>query len=573
MGILNLFRRLFGMGKNIAKTDVADVTKTDLREVTGGFDETTKPGEFKKQGDIIGPEGETQTKVYSYRPESFTETQMRQGVGSFSDDALRERYFDEGFDDTMSLEEFIIQERKITPEIRTAELRDKGKIKSIEPKQTGATFEEAADEMVLTNQGRMTKEEFETLKAQDENPLLGGITAGRKVKLLDDSDPMLSVKTTGREHPFIGALARSTGKKIEEIKQAIVDRMNEAYPPGDPKRTMIDDDAQIGAYIENQNIMNKEEFMADIMAEVGEATDDVVEAGRIAQAMGNKVSPEELKEIRDMANESVRMLNDIGVDVSRIDLDLVNNTNDMVLIHQEMLKIKKITDSLQGGAGSLPPNQLKKVLEAVRAEADRDVARALEMAENARTPGELENAQKIMLQIRDAFTESVSTGVYNSPFGRTKNAKGGRVKFGSGSVKVVNYLTKLFSKGNMKAADKIADKKQIENIIRDPDTDLERLKKDNPALGTKATPENKMTIEEIRDMIQNDPRYDKLTAQQMDMVVRRETTRADFAYNMGITPEEVTDDVVDMLMSEGYDNRFGFANGGGVGSLFKRKAA
>ena len=130
--------------------------------------------------------------------------------------------------------------------------------------------------------------------------------------------------------------------------------------------------------------MNKEEFMADIMAEVGEATDDVVEAGKIAQAMG-KASPEELKEIRDMANESVRMLDDIGVDVSRIDLDLVNNTNDMVLIHQEMLKIKKITDSLQGGAGSLPPNQLKKVLEAVRAEADRDVARALEMAENAVT--------------------------------------------------------------------------------------------------------------------------------------------------------------------------------------------
>ena len=82
-----------------------------------------------------------------------------------------------------------------------------------------------------------------------------------------------------------------------------------------------------------------------------------------------------------------------------------------------------------------------------------------------------------------------------------------------------------------------------------------------------------MTIDEIRDMIQNDPRYDNLTAQQMDMVVRRETTRADFAYNMGIKPEEVDDGVVDLLMMEGYDKRFGFANGGGVGSLFKRKVA
>ena len=433
MGILNLFRRLFGMGKNIAKTDVADVTKTDVGEVAGKFDETTKPGEFKKQGDIIGPEGETQTKVFSYRPESFTETQMRQGVGSFSDDALRERYIDEGFDDTMSLEEFIIQERRITPDIRTAELRDQGKIKPLKE-------------------------------------------------------------------------------------------------------------------------------------------DEVLEAGKIAEDMGT-AGPEELKEIRGMANESVRMLDEMGVDVSRVDLDLVNNTDDMMLIHQEMLKIKKLTDSLQGGAGALPPDQLRKVIDAVRAEADKDLARALKMAEDALTPSEVEEAQKIILQIRDAFTESVRTGIYNSPFGRTKNSKGGRVKFGSGSVKVVNYLTKLFSKGNMKAADKIADKKQIENVIRDPDTELERTFKDNPITGQKATPKDKMTIDEIRDMIQNDPRYDNLTAQQMDMVVRRETTRADFAYNMGIKPEEVDDGVVDLLMMEGYDKRFGFANGGGVGSLFKRKVA
>ena len=308
------------------------------------------------------------------------------------------------------------------------------------------------------------------------------------------------------------------------------------------------------------------------MDETGGIPVEVLEAGKIAQAMG-KASPEELKEIRGMANESVRMLDEMGVDVSRVDLDLVNNTDDMMLIHQEMLKIKKLTDSLQGGAGALPPDQLKKVIDAVRAEADKDLARALEMAEDARTPGEVEEAQKIILQIRDAFTESVRTGVYNSPFGRTKNSKGGRVKFGMGSVKVVNYLTKLFSKGNMKAADKIADKKQIENVIRDPDTELERTFKDNPVTGQKATPKDKMTIDEIRDMIQNDPRYDNLTAQQMDMVVRRETTRADFAYNMGIKPEEVDDGVVDLLMMEGYDKRFGFANGGGVGSLFKRKVA
>ena len=519
MGILNLFRRLFGTGKDLLKTDVADVTKTDVGQVAGKFDETTQPGQFKKQGEIIDQEGQTETIIGSYRPESFTETQMRQGVGSFSDEALTKRFYDEGFDDTMSPEEFIIQERKITPEIRTAELRDKGKIKSLE------------------------------------------------------AEPTSSLKLTGKEHPFIGALARSTGKEIEEVKQSIVDRMNEAYPSGDPKRTMIDDDDMIGAYIDNQNIMNKEEFMADIMAEVGEASDDVVEAGRLAQSIGKNASPEELKEVRDMANESVKMLDEMGIDVSRVDLDIVNNTDDMALIHQEMLKIKKLTDSLQGGAGALPPDQLKKIMEAVQAEANVDVRRAIQMAEDAISPGEVDKAQKLLLEIREALTESIRTGIYNSPFGRTQNAKGCRAKFLMGSTKIGSYLMKLFGKMGMKAPDKIADKKQIENIIRDPKTDLERVYKDRPSMGTKATPEDQPTIDEIRDMIQNDPRYDKLTAQQMDEVVKRETTRADFAYNMGIKPEDVDDSVVDMLMMEGYSNRFGMANGGGVGSLFKRKVA
>ena len=90
------------------------------------------------------------------------------------------------------------------------------------------------------------------------------------------------------------------------------------------------------------------------------------------------------------------------------------------------------------------------------------------------------------------------------------------------------------------------------------------------------------TIDEIRDMIQNDPRYNKLTAAQMDEVVKRETVRADFAYNMGISPEEVDDQIVDMLMMEGYASRFGFNIGGlippqkgpmseGMGTLYRSK--
>jgi hypothetical protein len=138
----------------------------------------------------------------------------------------------------------------------------------------------------------------------------------------------------------------------------------------------------------------------------------------------------------------------------------------------------------------------------------------------------------------------------------TKQADGGRVGAKTGG------LMALLKAMGMKAPDKIADKKQIENVIRDPKTELERRFTDDPVTGTPATPKDQPTIDEIRDMIQKDPRYNKLTRAQMDMVVRRETIRADFAYNMGIKPEEVGDDIVDLLLMEGYDQRFGFQQGG-----------
>ena len=118
----------------------------------------------------------------------------------------------------------------------------------------------------------------------------------------------------------------------------------------------------------------------------------------------------------------------------------------------------------------------------------------------------------------------------------------------------------------MGAPDKVADKKQIQNVIRDPNTELERRYVESFD-GTPPTPANRMTIDEIRDMVQNDPRYDKLTAKQMDEVIIKETIRADFAYNMGMKAEDVGDDIVEMLYRERYQNRFGFIGGGIVNTL------
>ena len=131
---------------------------------------------------------------------------------------------------------------------------------------------------------------------------------------------------------------------------------------------------------------------------------------------------------------------------------------------------------------------------------------------------------------------------------------------------IAGILRQLLRRSGMSAPDKVADKKQIQNVIRDPNTELERRYVEGFD-GTPPTPANRMTIDEIRDMVQKDPRYDKLTAKQMDEVIIKETIRADFAYNMGMKAEDVGDDIVEMLYRERYQNRFGFIQGGIVNTL------
>ena len=373
--------------------------KTDITDpaLTGKFDETTKPGEFKKQGEIIDEQGQTKTIIGSMRPESFTETQQRQGVGSFSDESLTEQYFDEGFDATESLEEFIIRRRGITPETRAAELRDKGKIKSLERA---------------------------------------------------DDDPDLMVKKIEAETiPFITNIGKSTGRDPKDVRQLIVDRMNEGYSPGDPKRVTIDDDARINAYIESQLVMDEMGFSQDLI-------DDVLENVPLMGETGNPVLDDllkqerelieksskqigELKELRARTDEVKEMVEGMGLDTSGIDFDIIKNSDDVNAVKAEADKLRELMSTLMGGGMDdlAMSGNLQKAMTSISGQAKSDMALAKEMAEMARTPGELETAIKKMEEIQKAYEESVRTGVYESPFSpkRILNAKGGRIGFKEGS--------------------------------------------------------------------------------------------------------------------------------------------
>jgi hypothetical protein len=392
--IQEFFQSLLKTGKSgITKTDQAAETIEDLAEVYGKYDPTTPPGQFKEQKPIIDQEGNIKTRVASYTPEGFTETQKRTGVGSFSDESLREQYFDEGFDATESLEEFIIRKRGITPEARATELREKGRIKSLEQ--------------------------------------------------VDDT--MVEKKIEPETIQLINNLGKSTGREPKDIRQLIVDKMNDGYSPGDPKRVTIDDDARINAYIESQVLMDPG-FVDELVEETMELprskkpTGDPILDDLIAQEAelvkkGAKQS-EELKTIRENSLEVKRMLDDMGLDTSDIDFDIIKNSDDLDAVRREAMKVERLMSGMMGGGMDdlVRGGNLEKAMESISGQARSDMALAKEMAEMARTPGELETAIKRMEEIQKAYEESVRTGVYESPFSpaRILNAKGGRIGFDEG---------------------------------------------------------------------------------------------------------------------------------------------
>ena len=176
----------------------------------------------------------------------------------------------------------------------------------------------------------MTKAEFETLKAQDENPLLGGITAGKKVKLIEEeSTPSLMTaaddvtKATEDDIQFITNIAKSTGKDPKDVRQLIVDKMNDGYSPGDPKRVTIDDDARIEAYIETQRQMDDMGFVADIIEEAAElptmgitgnpTLDKILLSEQKLVREGTEAAQAKIDEAQEKGIQIMEMLKELGI--------------------------------------------------------------------------------------------------------------------------------------------------------------------------------------------------------------------------------------------------------------------
>ena len=313
-------------------------------------------------------------------------------------------------------------------------------------------------------------------------------------------------------------LANRAGTSPENARQSIINRANEAYLPNDPKRMRMDDDVTLQAYLQSKIQMGAGD----------ELLEDVIEGGGAAMTRPRSIYDE-------MAEDEMLPFGrsgESGLDAIRKGID--------------QGQIKTPDDDLMSGIA-----RAEKALK----QKDVDLEKVEQLMMDPENFGK--SIDELMQMVQD---DKVIPLIKYMPNPKpTKKAEGGRIH---AQVGLFTGLGKLFKKMGMKAPDKIADVKQMQNVIRDEGTDLTRRID---------TPKDKRTIDEIEQMFMDDPRYKGRTQSQMMKEIDKEKIRVDFAYNMGIEPEDVPDDVIEALYRDGYHKQF--ANGGavGVGSLFKRR--
>ena len=313
-------------------------------------------------------------------------------------------------------------------------------------------------------------------------------------------------------------LANKAGTSPEAARQSIINRANEAYLPNDPKRMRMDDDVTLQAYLQSKIQMGASD----------ELLEDVIEGGGAAMTRPRSI----YDEIAEDEMLPFGRSGESGLDAIRKGID--------------QGQIKTPDDDLMSGIA-----RAEKALK----QKDVDLEKVEQLMMDPENFGK--SIDELMQMVQD---DKVIPLIKYMPNPKpTKKAEGGRIHAQLG---LFTGLGKLLQKLGMKAPDKIADVKQMQNVIRDEATDLTRRTD---------TPKDKRTIDEIEQMFMDDPRYKGRTQAEMMKEIDKEKIRVDFAYNMGMEPEDIPNDVIEALYKEGYHLKF--ANGGavGVGSLFKRR--
>ena len=426
-GLGNLIKKMFGIADDAPTVDPDKIKKID--DFTKGYDDTTPPGQFKNQGEVIDDQGNVVAKEYSYTPESFTETQKRTGVGSYSDEALREQYIDSVDADVMSFDEFVIKQRGISLDQLEAERAMRAKKVSPEPKQVA----------------------------------------------------------TPEADKFISDVKAATNRSEEDIRETIVDIMNEGYEMGDPKRTMFDDDEMINAFlgVKKINQRDNEEFVDEFLKRLAQREPSEYAPPVLRDKDSFKLKAGERVFKDDDFQKSYDMVDEFGFRVTDDPSDIIPysqlSERDIRLIKLGVpMNSKKYKAQMKGlKEGKLLSDLEDDPIKKANAKAFEDASGATDRAKINKADDELK--QKATDEIMEAIQEgdfkkaeeienAFNDGTY-VPGGkkRTLNAKGGRIGFADGDfVAPEDIITKPADNEN-RIAEYMA-KIESGELIYDPET-------------------------------------------------------------------------------------------------------
>ena len=377
-------------------------------------------------------------------------------------------------------------------------------------------------------------------------------------------------------------LAERAGTSPDKARTALVNRANEAYPPGDPKRMRFDDDETLEAY-------------ARVKIQMGEGDEllrDVTDAGAKEETMRKlSMSPDEFDKM--IGPGRPRSIYDEIAEDEMLPFGRSGEADDFgrppsvqkrmdEMLEEGQKKVDKVEEYKKIFEGKMPKRNLGLTDEEIKfLRGDLDDTEDLVEAQKA-----INQQKRDQKAVEDLMADPKNFGksidelmqmVQDAkiiPF-KPKKALGGRVGARKGLFTGIGkkaaemmgdegLLGILFNRiAGMRRADRMADQEQVKNIIRDPKTDLERVP---------TTPENKPTIREM-ESLPEELGYKNPELRKFEDFIEREKVRAILADQMTtkvgrqVDPSEITEDMIDAAIREGMS----LFSRGGVAGLFKQR--
>ena len=235
-------------------------------------------------------------------------------------------------------------------------------------------------------------------------------------------------------------VAEKTGLDIGRAKAAIVEKMNEAYPAGSPKRATMDDDDMIKAYLDNNlRISSKTDAVdfLDELEEIGKGLDDNVvnindfilkKAEDIDEILSPAASKEKAKGI--IASADAPDPADLGLakrveDMTPEDVDALKADQ---FVDETVETRRKLQELDKGQVADLAGDMAKQVTSN-----ERKISKLIEAGEFEKARQLEEINERTLSKMREGI-EDLDEILPNFPFDpdKPKMAEGGRIGFADG---------------------------------------------------------------------------------------------------------------------------------------------